>query len=727
MKNLTKVKTSLGLMLTVCFVLSCADTSLDDDPVVVVIDEQGSDPPKHSTMCDDGEFFDEGIARCVIGGNEMLDSSITLEDEPEFYPASGSSSAAGVDLSECANPSQPTRDETVSVDVCVRVYNETTPLVESTDYNEDDVRSVFTMMKEYFEVPQTGIDLKLVHVDIENVSTKNKYNPSPDKVHDLVKITKNYFEDRNNPCDVYMVLTPFIDDPDTVGKALFPYDPKSRKASDGVHGFVTKFGGHTSIQVAGISAHEMGHVLGARHVHDAADIRCTDYDHQWCMPNNMDPSRCCGSDGYESVSRNVMSYCAPFFANNLSFSPCQTAKMQCFVKKAFNSGSCVVGEKRCKSPGEVEKCVGGVWKEDSSCAMGFVCQSGQCVDENACNQPGQIVSSEPIGSCGGFSNSCDESGTQPMSITKCSFRGVLESYVEDRGCNRDTDGQSCPQGTCVGGICEQTRECQGEGITSYGDYGDCIYDGHPQCGETGTKTRVNTACRNGSIQYENDSTACRRTTNGIIVNDGNWNTCSYATTCAETATPRSRQRDVCRNGQLTTVVDTQPCTRNTDGDSCGSQRECSNGACNSTCSSNDFWSPPSSQALSSTINGVRMGIQIAQGVNNGAPSNSLFARACKNSGNIQNDMHLIFAEDDKYPQGVMLFNGTLPRTSPSSSCTEWVQLGYTSNWSSGEKMGGFVRLVSPVSQASSCNTTCSNSCGFCWNFDYNDITRTCRQ
>lgn len=477
-------------------------------------------------------------------------------------------------------------------------------------------------------------------------------------------------------------------------------------------------------------AHELGHVFGALHAHETAAVGCRDFHSSECNPvveydpdNKYSSSKtCCSST---ATSNNIMSYCdTP--VNKDNFSPCQINKMRCFAKKAFNVETCKEGDLRCKDQSNVQICRTGSWYDHSECAIGKFCSLGFCKSEKSCDKPNTVIKKEIIDSCSGFSNVCDESGVQNQKVSFCNSSGITEEYLESVECDRDTNGVSCAMGTCLGGICQQTEECSNTGTISEGVFGQCNFEGDPQCDETGKQVREDLVCEQGKKKYKTIERACSRTTEGQIISTGPYSQCNWPSTCAETAQPQTRRVTSCRNGSPVETFESQNCSRNTDGNGCGGQSQCQNGMCTATCSATDFWTPNVIQEVGTTSNGVQMGLQIAQGVSNGQPSNSLFARVCKNGGNLLNDVHLTIAENIKYTNTVALYQGVAAKN--GTSCSDWVQLGYTNNWSSGERLGGFVRIVSPASSNSSCNTNCSNAgCGFCWNYGYDTLTRSCRQ
>jgi hypothetical protein len=98
-------------------------------------------------------------------------------------------------------------------------------------------------------------------------------------------------------------------------------------------------------------------------------------------------------------------------------------------------------------------------------------------DGNTCNSP----TPSPWGACGGFSDTCDETGTQSRTVTQPRCGGGTCSTstmtIETQACMRETDGTSCgaaptctdwstcrassPSGSACTGTGVQTRLCSG--------------------------------------------------------------------------------------------------------------------------------------------------------------------------------------------------------------------------------------------------------------------------
>lgn len=205
---------------------------------------------------------------------------------------------------------------------------------------------------------------------------------------------------------------------------------------------------------------------------------------------------------------------------------------------------------------------------------GDVCRGTARTDSRACSrdQSGAVCGDTiegPFDACGGFGSTCGESGTQSRMITerRCGS-GVCNDMnrPDTRSCNRDTDADSCGATTMT-----PWTACGGFAGT---------------CGESGTQTRTVTdrVCAGGSCG-DQDSTLmrdCSRVTENMSCGMsvcGGFSSCDYAGTCDEAAMrTRSCTDPVCQSGSCGTVtrteVDTSGCTRSTDGNGCGGGSSC---------------------------------------------------------------------------------------------------------------------------------------------------------
>jgi hypothetical protein len=121
---------------------------------------------------------------------------------------------------------------------------------------------------------------------------------------------------------------------------------------------------------------------------------------------------------------------------------------------------------------------------------------------------------EDYGTCGGFSNTCDETGTQSrtchdFACTGSAIQGSCSetTRTESRSCTRDTDG------TVVEG---------------WGSWGSCAVS-DPACGGTGSQARTRAVCAGGSQTTASESRSC---TVGPTEDDDGDGVCDRLDVCA---------------------------------------------------------------------------------------------------------------------------------------------------------------------------------------------------
>ncbi len=175
--------------------------------------------------------------------------------------------------------------------------------------------------------------------------------------------------------------------------------------------------------------------------------------------------------------------------------------------------------------------------------------------------------------CGGFDDTCDETGTESRSVTTftCSSGTCVPSTSsESRGCPRDTDGTSC-------------------GGTDCGGYGGC--GGFSDtCDESGTESRTCTdyVCADGSCRGfdRSETRGCSRMTGGTScgagTSCGSWGACEgFDDPCDQTGTQSRSCTDytcgggTCNGGAERSEV--TGCTRDTNGSSCDDGLWCTDG------------------------------------------------------------------------------------------------------------------------------------------------------
>ncbi|RDV37219.1 hypothetical protein DV096_14645 [Bradymonadaceae bacterium TMQ3] len=272
-------------------------------------------------------------------------------------------------------------------------------------------------------------------------------------------------------------------------------------------------------------------------------------------------------------------------------------------------------------------------RTDYNCSGGS-CTTSTATETQACTRVTQGNSCggndyTSWSNCGGFSNTCDESGTQTRTRTEyhCSGGSCASSnFIESRTCYRDTDSSSCGTtstgswGSCGGfsspcdrtgeqsrtvserkcsnGTCTtvdrtETQSCTRSvtgnscGASTHTSWGSC--GGFSStCDTTGeqTRTRTDYICNSSGTCTTSTATetqACTRSTHGTscgTTQTGNWSSCGgFTSSCDETGTrTRSVTTYTCSNNSCTssTTTETDNCSRNTDGISCGSGSSCGN-------------------------------------------------------------------------------------------------------------------------------------------------------
>ncbi len=142
----------------------------------------------------------------------------------------------------------------------------------------------------------------------------------------------------------------------------------------------------------------------------------------------------------------------------------------------------------------------------------YACQSGACTASSSpqsepCSRSTDGTSCGAVtygdfGACGGFSDTCDTTGTRsrPSSTPTCSGGTCTSVAGTDTGsCSRSTEGNSC------GGV-------------TYGTFGACTYESG-MCDETGSRTRTSSTptCQSGTCTdvAGTDTDSCTRDTDGL--------------------------------------------------------------------------------------------------------------------------------------------------------------------------------------------------------------------
>jgi|GEM_PF-2424715 len=211
---------------------------------------------------------------------------------------------------------------------------------------------------------------------------------------------------------------------------------------------------------------------------------------------------------------------------------------------------------------EAEACRSVSRTETAGCARdteGDACGSNSCTTWSA---------------CAGFVGACGTTGTQSRTCTTYACAGgacSMTSTPESRACSRITDGASC-------------------GATVCGAFTACAFA--DECTTTGTQSRTCTdaVCARGAcgLSTRTETAACSRaSTDGLSCRPGTvcdlWGLCSgFSTTCDESGTQTRRCTTyTCSAGRCggASLTESQACTRDTDGDTCGTGRCCTAGSC----------------------------------------------------------------------------------------------------------------------------------------------------
>lgn len=272
-----------------------------------------------------------------------------------------------------------------------------------------------------------------------------------------------------------------------------------------------------------------------------ADDQCPDGDDRLDADGDGIPDACDGPPPECAVARD----CGVDFASGWS------------VCSGF-SGTCDESGTHSRNLTSYE-CVAGV------CSSDVATQTEACERSTSGATCGEGTRFTAWSSCGGFSSSCDETGTRTRVRTdyNCAGGGCGSvETTETEACGRSTGGATCGDGP------------------RFGSWGSCgSFSGI--CGESGTRSRSMTtyACDEGACEptVGSQAEACGRDTDGTTCDTtsySRWGECgSFGSTCGESGTQsRTRTEYACRAGSCSSAaaVENQSCARDTDGDSCGS-------------------------------------------------------------------------------------------------------------------------------------------------------------
>ncbi|MGE0790333.1 MAG: hypothetical protein AB7S26_31950 [Sandaracinaceae bacterium] len=216
-------------------------------------------------------------------------------------------------------------------------------------------------------------------------------------------------------------------------------------------------------------------------------------------------------------------------------------------------------------------------RTDRLCRMG-ACADATSTDSGTCvrDTDGTMCMDDSYGmwgACGGFTETCDETGTYTRSVTSyaCVAGACASSSGSETGsCSRTTGGTSC-------------------GTTTYTGWSAC--GGFTDtCDETGTMTRMRTdySCSAGGCAGATtmETSSCTRVTGGTSCGTtmtGGWGACGgFSGICGQTGTQsRSVTTYTCGSGTCNgnTTTESQACSRSTDGNDCDNFATCRRGTC----------------------------------------------------------------------------------------------------------------------------------------------------
>lgn len=263
-------------------------------------------------------------------------------------------------------------------------------------------------------------------------------------------------------------------------------------------------------------------------------------------------------------------------------------------------------------------CFDPVVSEGLACGPDQSCPAGQTCDNGVCRSDAVIDSSTPDApvmdapaldaasdappspdarpdampvDCTGDTDcqeppdNCFLPGTCDLSDNTCTFPAV-DCSDEDSEC---TVGVCDPvDGTCVAQPASEDATCGAQ--TTCGSFGACEVSGGT-CATEGTRSRScnDFTCQGGTCTMGSaytDTEACSVNTDGVecgTMTTSNCDPCQYANACALTGSQSCTcTQPECSGGSCQSVQTScqQTCTRNTDGDVCGSETVCgSYGAC----------------------------------------------------------------------------------------------------------------------------------------------------
>ena len=136
----------------------------------------------------------------------------------------------------------------------------------------------------------------------------------------------------------------------------------------------------------------------------------------------------------------------------------------------------------------------------------------------------------------------------------CSFGCKINGQLND----------SCKSNPCGNGLIDIGEECDGVNI----DNKSCISEGFDD---------GNLIC-NSNCKLDKSNCHMIFCQEGEILSEGQWSRCDYGDICSETGT-KTRINSICRDNNPINETERDSCSRNTDEISCGTNKKCDNGEC----------------------------------------------------------------------------------------------------------------------------------------------------
>ncbi len=333
-----------------------------------------------------------------------------------------------------------------------------------------------------------------------------------------------------------------------------------------------------------------------------------------CTSGTCVEGACCTSGCVEPCTRCDGGTCAPL--------PAGAEDARCGPYRCLAEGTCGQSCSADDACDATSRCVAGACipraVNGAPCSGDLDCASGTCVDGTCCatscsgpcatcNAPGMqgTCAPRPTGtSCRSAASACDAEESCDGTSLECPSDGALS---DGASCRPDTLGDwspcalpstcsgagtrsrtvtsfACEAGSCTGTDRDESESCTTNtegapcGTATYGPWSACSFSS--PCDETGTRSRTVTrySCSSGACttpQTSTETSPCTRDTDGDACGSsqaGAWSACNYAGDCSEFAADSTRQVTAyaCKTGTCSAVSRTErrSCTRNTDGAAC---------------------------------------------------------------------------------------------------------------------------------------------------------------